>query len=114
MALQLEELRCCLSQHDVEEQLQHLPNDLNESYDRIISRIDQRRQDDARKFFQWLAFSIRPLQLAELAEVAAVDFHSRDLPWFDRRRRYYDAKDVLRVCSGLVSITEGIVIRISN
>ena len=114
MALQLGELRCCLSRREVEEQMQHLPNDLNGSYDRIISRIDQRRQDDARKFFQWLAFSIRPLQLAELAEVVAVDFHTMDLPLFDCHRRYYDARDVLRVCSGLVSITEGIVIRISN
>jgi hypothetical protein len=101
-----------LSPHEVEEQLQHLPNDLNESYDRIINRIDQRRQDHARKFFQWLAFSIRPLLLAELAEVVAVDFHTRDLAWFDCDRRYYNARDVLRVCSGFVSITEGIVIRI--
>jgi hypothetical protein len=98
-----------LSRHEVEERLQHLPNDLNESYDRMINRIDQRRQGDARKFFQWLAFSARPLELAELAEVIAVDFDSRDLPWFDCNRRYFDARDVLRVCSGFVFITEGIV-----
>jgi hypothetical protein len=94
----------------VEEQLLHLPKDLNESYDRIISRIDLRRHDDARNVFQWLAFSIRPLELAELAEVVAVDFCSRDVPWFDCHRRYYDARDVLRVCCGFVSITEGIVV----
>jgi hypothetical protein len=87
-----------LSRHEVEEQLLLLPKDLNESYDRMISRIDERRRNIAQKIFQWLAFSIRPLELAELAEVVAVDFGSKDKPWFNRHRRYYDARDVLKVC----------------
>ena len=107
VALQLDQLRLCLSRHDVEEQLQHLPKGLDEAYDRIINQIDERRHEDARKLLQWLAFSVRPLELAELAEVVAVDFDSRDLPWFDCNRRYYDARDVVRVCSGFISIAEG-------
>ena len=108
MALQLDQLRLCLSPREVEEQLQDLPKGLDESYDRIIDQIDERRHDDARKLLQWLAFAVRPLELAELAEVVAVDFRSQDLPWFDRGRRYYDARDVGRVCSGFISIAEGI------
>ena len=108
MALQLDQLRLCLSRHDVEEQLRHLPKGLYETYDRIINQIDERHHEDARKLLQWLAFSVRPLNLAELAEVVAVDFDSRDLPWFDCNRRYYDARDVIRVCSGFISIAEGI------
>ena len=107
MALQLDQLRLCVSRYDVEEQLQHLPKGLYESYDRIINQIDEGRRDNARKLLQWLAFSVRPLELIELAEVIAVDFHSKDLPWFDCDRRYYNAKDVLRGCSGLISIAEG-------
>jgi hypothetical protein len=82
---------------------------LNETYDQIIRRIDKRDHEDALKLFQWLAFSIRPLKLDELAEVVTVDFESRDVPWIDRNRRYGDAEDILEVCSGLVSITEGMV-----
>ena len=108
MALQLDQLRLCLSRHEVEDQLLHLPKGLDELYDRIINQIDEKRHDDARKLLQWLAFSVRPLDLAELAEVVAVDFCSRDLPWFDCNRRYYDARDVVRVCSGFISIVEGI------
>jgi hypothetical protein len=108
VALQLDQLRLCLSQREVEEQLLNLPKGLDESYDRIISQIDERRHDDARKLLQWLAFSVRPLELAELVEVVAVDFRSRDLPWFDCSRRYYDARDVVRVCSGFISIAQGI------
>jgi hypothetical protein len=108
VALQLDQLRLCLSRHDVEEQLLDLPKGLYESYDRIINQIDERRHEDARKLLQWLAFSVRPLELAELAEVVAVDFRTKDLPWFDCKRRYYDARDVVRVCSGFISIAEGI------
>jgi hypothetical protein len=108
VALQLDQLRLCLSRQDVEKQLLDLPKGLDESYDRIIHQIDERRHEDARKLLQWLAFSVRPLDLAELAEVIAVDFDSRDLPWFDCYRRYYDARDVVRVCSGFISIAEGI------
>ena len=106
--LQLDQLRLCLSQHEVEEQLLQLPKGLEESYDRIIDQIDERRHGDARKLLQWLAFSVRPLALAELAEVVAVDFESRDLPWFNCNRRYYHPRDVIRVCSGFISIAEGI------
>jgi hypothetical protein len=74
VALQLDELRLCLSRHEVEDQLQHLPRDLSESYNRIINRIDKRHYDNPRKLLQWLAFSARPLKLVELAEVVAVDF----------------------------------------
>ena len=108
MALQLDQLRLCLSRREVEEQLLDLPKGLDESYDRIIDQIDERRHEDARKLLQWLAFSVRPLKLAELAEVVAVDFRSRDLPWFDCSGRYFDARDVVRVCSGFISIAEGI------
>ena len=110
VALQLDRLRLCLSRHDVEEQLLDLPKGLYESYDQLINQIDERRHGDARKLLQWLAFSVRPLYLDELAEVVAVDFDSRDLPWFDCNRRYYDARDVIRVCSGFISIAEGIYV----
>ena len=109
MALQLDELRRCRSPHQVEEQLVRLPKDLNQSYDRIIRRIDGRDREDARKFFEWLAFSIRPLSLVELAEVVTVDLKSQDGARFDCNRRYCNSEDILGVCSSFISITEGTV-----
>jgi hypothetical protein len=107
VALQLDQLRLCVSRYDVEEQLLDLPKGLDELYDRIISQIDEGRHDVVQKLLQWLAFSVRPLELVELAEVIAVDFQAKDLPWFDYNRRYYNARDLVRVCSGLISIAEG-------
>ena len=107
VALQLDELQRCRSPYEVEQQLVNLPRDLYESYDRIIYRIDKRDYENAQKFFQWLAFSIRPVDLAELAEVVTVGFGSQDEPWFDPKRRYYDPNAILTACPGFVSITEG-------
>jgi len=84
--------------------LARLPKDLNETYDRIIDRVREEDRKDAVKLFQWLAFSVRPLKLSELAEVVQVDFESRDLPWFNSKRRYDDPDDILRVCSGFVNM----------
>ena len=92
--------------------MQDLPKDLNESYGRILGRIEERHHDDADKVFRWLAFALRPLQLSELAEVITVDFHSKDMPWFDFNRRYYDARDIIKVCSGFVLVTEGKVVMV--
>jgi hypothetical protein len=86
--------------------LARLPKDLKETYDRILGQIQEKDHEDAVKLFQWLAFSVRPLQLSELAEVVQVDFESRDLPWFDSDRRYDDTEDILRVCSGFISMTD--------
>ena len=106
VALQLEVLRNCRSRHQVMEQLTRLPKDLNETYDRILGRIQEQDREDAVKLFQWLAFSIRPLKLSELAEAIQVDFKSQYLPWFNSNRRYDDAEDILRVCSGFVSMND--------
>jgi hypothetical protein len=86
--------------------LARLPKDLTETYDRILGRIQENDSEDAVKLFQWLAFSVRPLKLSELAEVVQVDFESRDLPWFNSERRYDDPEDILRVCSGFVSVAD--------
>lgn len=50
---------------------------------------------------QWLAYSARPLRVEEVAEVVAIDFdHLR----FDAENRLPDPRDVLTICSSLVTI----------
>jgi hypothetical protein len=93
--------------------LARLPKDLNETYDRILRRIQEKDGEDASKLFQWLAFSVRPLTLSELAEVVQVDFESRNLPWFNSERRYDDTEDILRVCSGFVTMTDDGALKIT-
>ena len=58
-----------------------LPDDLNKTYDQILNSIDKEYIEDAFKILQWLVHSTRPLDLAEVAEVVAVELDEE--PQFD-------------------------------
>jgi hypothetical protein len=62
----------CYNEDELRDQLQGLPHDLDEVYDRIISGLNERHREDAFKILQWLSFSARPLELAEVAQVIGV------------------------------------------
>ena len=107
VSLQIKELRDCLSQGDLEDQLKDLPHDLDEVYDRIISGIDKKYRENALKILQWLSFSARPLKLAEVAQIVGtvpdVDQGLR----FKQSRIYSNSRSVLMICSSLVIETDG-------
>jgi hypothetical protein len=107
VALQLDDLQSCLNARAVEQQLKSLPKNLDETYDRLLSKITKDYCGDAHKFLQWLAFSARPLMIHELAEVVSVDFDQGDEPHFDPECQYLDPYDVVSVCSALITISEG-------
>ena len=95
-------MKKCSSPQALKEQLSNLPNGLNETYDRVLSKLDDKDHGDIHVFLQWLAFSTRTLGLEELAEVVAVDFSDNGFPKYVPERRYQDIRDVLGKCSGLV------------
>ncbi|KAK6517725.1 hypothetical protein TWF506_004907 [Arthrobotrys conoides] len=67
--LQIEEICKEARAEDIEAVLPTLPKDLDELYDRVLSRISRlRRPDVAREIFTWVAYAIRPLTLEELKE----------------------------------------------
>ena len=51
---------------------------------------------------QWLTFSARPLILEEVAEVVAIDVN--DSPRFDPERRLAEPRDILTICSSLITV----------
>src|ERR1700721_1515682 len=67
VSLQIGELQDCHNEDELEDQLQYLPHDLDEVYDRIISGL-KRHREDALTLLKWLSFSARPLKLAEVAQ----------------------------------------------
>ncbi|KAL2833732.1 hypothetical protein BDW59DRAFT_156533 [Aspergillus cavernicola] len=99
-ACQLDTLRSCLSPSTVRKALQSLPRDLDKTYDRILCGIDEESRHIAFKALQFLAFSVRPVSLGELAEIVAI------LPGtsiFTETDRPFDPRDVVEVCSSLVA-----------
>ena len=107
VSLQIKELQGCPSQRDLEDQLEALPHDLDQVYDRIISGIDKKYREDALKILQWLSFSVRPLKLIEVAQVIGVVPDIDQGLRFEPSRIFTNPRSILTICSSLVTETDG-------
>src|SRR5579862_7847890 len=103
---QLDALRNCLTLPMLRKALASLPKTLDDTYARILCSIDEEHSKNALKILQWLVYSARPLQLEEVAEVIAVDIE--DNPRFDTKRRLPEPRDILTICSSLITIVTGV------
>jgi hypothetical protein len=105
-SLQINELQDCHNEDELEGQLQCLPHDLDEVYDRIISGI-KRHREDALTILQWLSFSARPLELAEVAQVTCAVPDTDQGLRFKPSRVLADPRSALMICSSLVTEIDG-------
>jgi ankyrin repeat protein len=96
---QLEVLRDCLTMTSVEAALSDLPETLDETYDRILKRIDKHHFKYARTAFALLIVTCRPLKVEELAEAVVVAPYCKAMDIDDR---LFDLKDIIKICGGLV------------
>jgi hypothetical protein len=89
-ALQLSSLKRLRSTtpNAISQALQKLPKDLNETYERILSSIDEYSMSSAVKSLKWLVVSKRTLYMEELAD--AVSDELRDL-----EQTPYEFRDVV-------------------
>jgi ankyrin repeat domain-containing protein 50 len=84
--------------------LKSLPKTLDDTYARILKNIDENDQQEARRALLWLAFSQRPLIIAEVAEAAVVDPQSN--PPFDTENRLLDpCNNILEILGSLVVVS---------
>ena len=60
--------------------LEELPEELDETYKRVLSETNKANRAQAHRLLQCLAVAIRPLRIAELAEVLADDFGTASDP----------------------------------
>ena len=103
---QLEALRWCFPSA-ICRTLNDLPRSLDETYDRILLGIARERQGYARRLFQCLAVSIRPLRVEELAEVVAIQFDAGAVPNYDANWRPENSEEaVLSSCSSLITFVD--------
>src|SRR5712691_5503377 len=106
---QLEVLRYCFPP-SVRQMLEELPETLDETYERILKEINKANRDHAHRLLQCLTVAARPLRVAELAEILAVDFRTTthggtsklnaDWRWEDQEQA------VLSTCSSLIAVVE--------
>ena len=106
MFCQLETLRQCLPQ-SVLRTLNELPESLDDTYERLITNIKRANKPHAYRMLQCLTVGIRPLRVAELAELLAFDFDvaEGEIPKLKPTWRWEDHEQaILSTCSSLVTI----------
>jgi ankyrin repeat protein len=98
--------------------LDELPVTVDETYERILGGIKSTNWEVARRLFQFVAVSFRPLHAEEVAEFLAFDFTVGPTPKFCGDLRLGDPEDaVLSTCStllALVNVDGSQVIRFSH
>ena len=106
---QLEALRHCLAPR-VRHMLKELPETLDETYERILKDINKANRNHAHRLLQCLTVAVRPLRVAELAEVLAVDFGTasrEETSKLNTDWRWEDQQEaVLSTCSSLISVVD--------
>jgi hypothetical protein len=105
--LQIDKLQECHNKDALEDQLKRLPRDLYGIYDRIVSELYEVHRGDALTIMQWLSFSIRPLKLAEVAQVACVVPDAEQGLRFKPSRIFPEPRSVLKICSSFVTEIDG-------
>ena len=106
MFCQLDALRQCLPS-SLRRTLAELPESLDETYARIVMDIKKGNRADAYRMLQCLAVAIRPLTVAELAELLAFDFDATKggILELNPKWRWEDHEQaVLSTCSSLITI----------
>lgn len=103
MVCQLDVLKRCLKINLIREALKNLPQTLDDTYNRLFLDIDEVYRQEAKNAVLWLAFSIRPLRITELAE--AIVLNPGSDPAFDPEERFPDPQSVLKILSSLVTVS---------
>ncbi|KAL3428453.1 ankyrin repeat protein [Phlyctema vagabunda] len=82
--------------------LEKLPKDLSETYQRILNRINERKEDAelVRRILRWLAFAVDQMTWAELAHAITVRIGSETLD----EDEIPDKDPILYWCGSLVSV----------
>jgi len=106
---QLEALRHCFPGR-VRHMLKELPESLDETYERIVRGINKANREHAHRLLQCLTVASRPLRVAELAEVLAVDFGTAsggEASKLETDWRWEDQEDaILSTCSSLIAVVD--------
>ena len=109
-SLQMEELQDknqqTLRPVDVERTLRSLPRGLEESYKRILERIQLQDQlfDECLTALKWLVFSHRPLYIEELVDACVITPSVENIPTGFSTERRLNPFDLVNNLVGLVSV----------
>ncbi|KAK0664020.1 ankyrin repeat, PH and SEC7 domain-containing protein secG [Cercophora samala] len=109
---QLKALESCpISKTRLTNLLASLPRNLDDTYERMLLKIDEDSVEDARKVLTLLCTATRPLTISELIEAIAVEL---DPPNFNRDSLFAGEEDILYICPGLLEFDKENNVRIAH
>lgn len=95
----------------VQEALQKLPAEIGDTYDQAMERITATNDYDQRiamNFLQWIAFSARPLSVAEIEHASSITTAATDID----SDEVLSASELTSLCAGLVIIDASNIVRL--
>jgi hypothetical protein len=98
----MDSLADCLTIGEVLHALEHLPKEINNTYDQAMARVEKlsaNRQRAVKKLLLWVSFAERPLKIAELEHAIAIT-----------RGMTKSGKDYILSAKVLTSMSAGMVI----
>ncbi|KAK6342226.1 hypothetical protein TWF730_001704 [Orbilia blumenaviensis] len=99
---QLDALEKCLGPTNLDKALEDLPENLEETYSRILNNIPDNYKNEAIRILQFLTYSPRPLTIDELVDALAVN--TNNTVYFNPHHRIPIKMEMLRYCPGLVAV----------
>jgi ankyrin repeat protein len=104
VALQLNSLSTNHSMWALRKALETLPPGLEETYRRILEKVNGLERPSVRLILQWLCFSFRPLRIEELAQIWCIG--DAIGPPFNHDAVVFHPEDILDISPGILSLTE--------
>ncbi|KAM7182918.1 Ankyrin repeat-containing domain protein [Rhypophila sp. PSN 637] len=96
--------KCPRSKRNLDKLLKLLPKSLDETYERMLLKIDDAWVEDTQRMLTLLCCAKRPLTVPELVDAIAVELGDR--PIFNPDGRLGDVDAIHDVCPGLIEIDE--------
>jgi hypothetical protein len=69
--------------HYIEEALYAMPKGLDKTYERVLGAIEDIHFGEARTALEWLAFSVEPVTVAQLAEACSISVDDAKVPFLE-------------------------------
>jgi len=109
----MDSLADCLTIKEVLHALEHLPKEINNTYDQAMTRIEKlsaNRQRAIKKLLLWVSFAERPLKIAELEHATAISRGMAEIG----KDYILSAKVLTSMSAGMVIIDESEYVRLTH
>jgi hypothetical protein len=92
----------CTTMSSLRHTLDSLPKTLDETYDRILNKVNERNRSLVQHILQFICFFARTISVEEVRHICRIGNHRK--PPFDSEDALFDQKDVIDLCSGLLCL----------